>query len=192
MTCFIVYKSSIYCMSGDFEESEECEPQPFPVAQYARQQIDRLRRDGFRFTQAPQVVDVSQPMHGYAWSMQVHKYTKQDKRQQMKTHELKIQPNYYCDIKNGVKDFECRLNDRDYQVGDYLILVPVNQDRRACSPLVVKVNYLLPAVKFPEGLRDGYCIMGIERLLSEEARLVIALHETNERHGGTLKKLADR
>ncbi len=110
----------------------------------------------------------------------------------MKTHELKIHPSYYHDIKTGVKDFECRLDDRGYKVCDYLILVPQNQDRRACSPLVVKVIYILSAARFPEGLRDGYCIMGIERLPIDEARLVIALHETNERHGGALKKLADR
>ncbi|EKE9396609.1 DUF3850 domain-containing protein, partial [Listeria monocytogenes] len=37
-------------------------------------------------------------------------------------HELKILPEYYEDIVAGRKTFEIRKNDRDFQVGDYLIL----------------------------------------------------------------------
>lgn len=40
----------------------------------------------------------------------------------MKTHELKLDINYFEDVKSGFKNFEIRKNDRDFQVGDILEL----------------------------------------------------------------------
>lgn len=37
-------------------------------------------------------------------------------------HELKILPEYFEAIISGRKQFEIRKNDRDYKVGDYIIL----------------------------------------------------------------------
>ncbi|RWX54972.1 DUF3850 domain-containing protein [Photobacterium chitinilyticum] len=37
----------------------------------------------------------------------------------MKTHVLKIQPEYLEAIIKGVKTFEIRKNDRDFKVGEY-------------------------------------------------------------------------
>ena len=38
----------------------------------------------------------------------------------MKLHELKIKAEYANAKLNGIKPFEIRLNDRDYQVGDII------------------------------------------------------------------------
>ncbi|WP_422698913.1 DUF3850 domain-containing protein [Enterococcus durans] len=38
------------------------------------------------------------------------------------THELKILPEYFEAVVSGRKQFEIRKNDRDYKVGDQLIL----------------------------------------------------------------------
>ena len=38
----------------------------------------------------------------------------------MKTHELKLDINYFEDIKYGKKNFEIRKNYRDFQIGDIL------------------------------------------------------------------------
>ncbi|MGC4668415.1 DUF3850 domain-containing protein, partial [Enterococcus hirae] len=40
----------------------------------------------------------------------------------MKTHELKILPEYFEAVTSGRKKFEIRKNDRDYKVGDRLYL----------------------------------------------------------------------
>ncbi len=40
----------------------------------------------------------------------------------MKTHELKILPEYFEAVSDGTKTFELRNNDRDFKVGDILIL----------------------------------------------------------------------
>ena len=38
------------------------------------------------------------------------------------THELKIWPQHFGAVARRHKNYELRLNDRNYQVGDYLIL----------------------------------------------------------------------
>lgn len=40
----------------------------------------------------------------------------------MTTHELKLDIRYFDDVKSGKKNFEIRKNDRDFKVGDTLIL----------------------------------------------------------------------
>lgn len=76
MTCFIVYKDSIYCTSGDFEDSEDCDPQPFPRLRNAELQLWRLEADGFKFNQAPRLLEAENLLHGFAWSPQIERYRK--------------------------------------------------------------------------------------------------------------------
>ncbi|WP_339011306.1 DUF3850 domain-containing protein [Lactococcus garvieae] len=40
----------------------------------------------------------------------------------MKVHELKLDVKYFDEVKNDTKNFEIRKNDRDFKVGDILIL----------------------------------------------------------------------
>ena len=40
----------------------------------------------------------------------------------MKVHKLKLDSNYYDNSAAGIKNFEIRKNDRNYQVGDVLEL----------------------------------------------------------------------
>jgi hypothetical protein len=44
------------------------------------------------------------------------------KRAEQVTHELKIWPEFFEQTRNGRKKFELRQNDRDFQVGDQLLL----------------------------------------------------------------------
>jgi len=41
----------------------------------------------------------------------------------MKTHQLKTYPEHFKQILNGSKTFEVRLNDRDFKIGDRLLLM---------------------------------------------------------------------
>ncbi|WP_457785545.1 DUF3850 domain-containing protein, partial [Streptococcus uberis] len=40
----------------------------------------------------------------------------------MRQHMLKCYPQYFEAVKSGIKNFECRYNDRDFKVGDELLL----------------------------------------------------------------------
>lgn len=82
----------------------------------------------------------------------------------MKLHILKIRPEYFCNVLYGVKRFELRKDDRDYEVGDIIHFInstgdefPTNQND------VFKITYILRDV--PEyGLQQGYCILGIRKM----------------------------
>jgi len=39
-----------------------------------------------------------------------------------RTHELKIEPRYFTLVSKRIKTFEVRQNDRDFHVGDFVIL----------------------------------------------------------------------
>ena len=75
-------------------------------------------------------------------------------------HELKILPQYYFDIKHGVKKFELRKNDRDYKVGDIVVLKPWDGEMFLdLEPFAKRIKYILKDC--PEyGLMDGYAILG--------------------------------
>ncbi len=82
-------------------------------------------------------------------------------------HRLKTVQPYFGDVKSGSKPFEIRFNDRNYQVGDTLVLEEWNSTGSAFTEgytgqLVRKsVTYVLKDC--PQyGLQDGYCILGIK------------------------------
>lgn len=75
------------------------------------------------------------------------------------THELKIKPEYFQAVWDGIKTFELRKDDRSYQVGDVLILREFDNGYTGAT-VVKTVSYVLRGC--PEyGLSDGYCILGI-------------------------------
>lgn len=92
-------------------------------------------------------------------------------------HGLKtIQP-YFDAVWSGEKNFELRLNDRDFHPGDYLHLEEYVNGKYADRSILAKVISMAFCPK-PEqlpvtderimvipkgwGLEEGYCIMGIE------------------------------
>lgn len=80
----------------------------------------------------------------------------------MTVHYLKIKPQYYKDIERGVKTFELRKNDRDFQVGDILMLIKLDDEGNETDQVMrVKVTYILKDC--PQyGLNEGYAILGID------------------------------
>lgn len=79
----------------------------------------------------------------------------------MKTHLLKTWPEYYWRVVNGQKKFELRKNDRDFQVGDQLILSEYNVETKQFTgnELSVSVDYILHGPNF--GIEEGFCVMSI-------------------------------
>ena len=79
-----------------------------------------------------------------------------------RTHCLKTWPRYFNDIKTGLKTFELRRNDRDYQVGDILKLREWDQTAQDYTGEIIKkeITYILEGGNF--GLATGFCIMSIK------------------------------
>lgn len=85
----------------------------------------------------------------------------------MAEHELKTRAVYFDAVQRGEKNFEVRKNDREFAVGDVLVLkrflysdishgvVP------SCPPqsLRRRVNYVLNGGQF--GILPGYCVLGL-------------------------------
>lgn len=75
-------------------------------------------------------------------------------------HRVKCWPEYYAPIVAYQKHFDLRRDDRDYQVGDTLILEEWNERGGYTGSVVVcRITYILRT--FP-GLVDGYCILSLE------------------------------
>ena len=89
----------------------------------------------------------------------------------MKIHELKILPKYFNDVKCEKKPFELRKNDRDFKVGDILILKEFNPNEEyetiedgiysnfSGKKVLRQVTYILNDI---EGLNNEYAILGIK------------------------------
>ena len=77
-------------------------------------------------------------------------------------HELKIKPEYFQAVWDGKKKAELRKDDRDYHVGDVLILYEWNGEEYTGSAIAVRVTHILRDCA-EYGLADGYCILSIER-----------------------------
>lgn len=75
------------------------------------------------------------------------------------THELKINRQYYEDILSNRKKFEVRKNDRNYQVGDFLLLREWHDGEFTDRCMPVKVTYILDD---PQYCKQGYVIMTVE------------------------------
>lgn len=90
------------------------------------------------------------------------------------THELKILPEYFEALVTYKKTFEIRKNDRNFKVGDKLILKEYqpNDDMMIDPGYTGRqverwVSYIL--YDWQAGLKDGYCIMALKRSAPKKA-----------------------
>lgn len=77
-------------------------------------------------------------------------------------HTLKLNIKYECPIKYGYKRFEVRKNDRDFQVGDIIEFIGVDDNGNILGTTLpyYQITYILK--DFPQGLKKGYVVLGIE------------------------------
>lgn len=78
-----------------------------------------------------------------------------------KIHELKILPEYYEAVKTGLKGFELRFDDRNFAVGDLLLLREYQAEQYTGRRQMVKITYILKGF---EGLKDGWAILNIAKM----------------------------
>lgn len=76
-------------------------------------------------------------------------------------HVLKLQPRFAEAVKDGSKTFEIRRDDRGYEVGDILTFADLDKKPYGMPPY--EVVYKLAHEDFPDGIPQGYCILGIRK-----------------------------
>lgn len=77
-------------------------------------------------------------------------------------HELKTYPKYFQETIEGNKLFEIRKNDRNFQVGDVLLLKEWDNIKYTGREVGAMVRYILYD-KFI-GLAEGYVALGLQIL----------------------------
>lgn len=79
----------------------------------------------------------------------------------IRAHRLKSWPRPFAALKRGDKTHETRKDDRDFQLGDYLLLEEFNPDNgtRSGNSLLVKVGYLSNYTDAPH--IDGVVVMSV-------------------------------
>lgn len=80
------------------------------------------------------------------------------------THHLKTWPSFFVDVQRGIKTFEVRKDDREFSVGDILILQEFDPMSKKYTgfELSRSIIYKLNGGYF--GIEAGYCILGIKPL----------------------------
>lgn len=78
-----------------------------------------------------------------------------------KSHNLKAHPKPFCAVMEGRKPYEIRLNDRDFQVGDWLVLNEWDPDTERFTGRWLSriVTYMTNGGEW--GLPDNLCVMAI-------------------------------
>lgn len=73
-------------------------------------------------------------------------------------HELKLDKEFFYFVLSGIKTFEIRFNDRNYQVGDVLILKEWDKVTKSYTGRVIEkeITYITDYEQ-----KDGYVVMSI-------------------------------
>jgi hypothetical protein len=79
-------------------------------------------------------------------------------------HDLKCHPDVWGPMRRGDKPFEIRFNDRNFQVGDGLLLRFYSPETQTYNGdwTLARVIYVLTDTKY--GMKDGYVIMAVEQV----------------------------
>lgn len=80
----------------------------------------------------------------------------------LKVHELKIWPEYFQQIWSEDKTFEVRKNDRNFNVGDYLLLKEYcpKEQKYTGNQIFKEITYILNDKNY---CKEGYVILAIGR-----------------------------
>ena len=79
----------------------------------------------------------------------------------MSKHFLKLSPKFYVPVERNIKSFEVRKNDRDYKVGDILVLAEYSEGEYTGRSMSRKITYILNDNEY---CKEGYVIFGIAPL----------------------------
>lgn len=79
------------------------------------------------------------------------------------TYEIKCFPKFFDALVDGLKNFEVRKNDRDYKVGDSLLIREYDSEKKSYTgyELYAPVIYILENDESFTGLAEGFIVLGL-------------------------------
>lgn len=80
----------------------------------------------------------------------------------MKEHRLKTINPYFQQVWEGNKKFELRKNDRNYEVGDEVILEEYNSESQKYSGRQIRVIITYLLYEYADVLKEGYIIFSFD------------------------------
>lgn len=86
----------------------------------------------------------------------------------MRVHNLKIKPQYFKDVVAEVKKFEVRFNDRNFKVGDLIVLEEFDHKGYTGKYVNAEITYVC---NDPEYVKKDYVVLGIKLRLDRGAVL---------------------
>lgn len=90
----------------------------------------------------------------------------------MSFHKLKIDPQYFESVILGEKQFEIRKNDRNFQVGDQLILKEWNKEGFTGRSYQSEITYITDYMQ-----KNGYVVLGIRAVELDEPKKSVDVPE---------------
>lgn len=86
-------------------------------------------------------------------------------------HDLKLVQPFFNDVLTGKKKFEIRKNDRDFKIGDELILKEYIPETESYTGEVLQmvITYILDDKNY---CKAGYVILGIESIWDRFSRYI--------------------
>lgn len=81
----------------------------------------------------------------------------------MKIHQLKTLPEYFQLVRDGIKTFEVRKNDRDFKQGDILILQeydPSLDNPFTGNCITIQTGFILYGGQY--GIDSEYCVISLD------------------------------
>lgn len=90
----------------------------------------------------------------------------------MDFHWLKVQEKYWGALWHNCKRCEIRKHDRDYKVGDYIV-IESPKDPTKEREFIARITHILTDSDFPDGLKPGYSALSISRVMDNERLTVL-------------------
>ena len=93
------------------------------------------------------------------------------KNQKLMVHELRTWPQYFDLVAQGMKPFELRKNDRNFEVGDVILLQRFDPESNSYTGEEITALITCLLENFA-GIEHGYCILGIHVSKIESSKII--------------------
>ncbi len=95
-------------------------------------------------------------------------------------HKLKTVNPYFADLWRGLKTFEVRKNDRNFRLGDTLILQEYNPADNSYSGREVHTSILYLILGGSLGIEEGYCVIALGNRYRNDKAFTVSVSDNQE------------